>query len=113
MLGNYGLYHSRRWAKKRVQALRRDGYRCRECARFGRTTGAATVHHIHPVEAAPQLALEMWNLLSLCDQCHNRMHDRKTGALTARGLWWRERTPPTSGLSPQRQAGTGRGKYFQ
>lgn len=88
------IYHSDRWKRKRAQILRRDKYRCRECARYGRTMGAATVHHMHTVEDAPQYAFASWNLLSLCTACHNKMHDRTTRALTARGLWWRDRAPP-------------------
>lgn len=48
-------------------------------------TGAAHVHHIFPFEDYPQYALERWNLISLCQQCHNRMHDRDTHQITEEG----------------------------
>lgn len=94
-MSNYSLYHSPHWKKVRARVLRRDKYKCRECLRYGRTSEAATVHHITPVEDLPALVFEAWNLLSLCGECHNRMHDRNTGALTERGKWWRDKRPPS------------------
>lgn len=85
------FYKSRRWERKRGVILRRDNYECRECRRYGRTTQANTVHHVHPLEQRPDLALDDRNLISLCETCHNAMHDRHTGELTALGRQWAER----------------------
>jgi len=84
------FYKSRRWERKRRVVLRRDEYMCRECRRYGRTTKANTVHHIHPREVRPDLELDDRNLISLCESCHNAMHDRLTGALTDAGKRWAE-----------------------
>lgn len=89
-------YATRRWARKREAILRRDGYRCRESARYGRLVQADTVHHIWPVGDYPEYAWADWNLLSLSHAAHNAMHDRVTGALTDRGEAWRRRIPPPS-----------------
>ena len=98
-------YRARRWKRKRNFILKRDRFRCRECARYGLAVDATIVHHAWPVEDFPELAWEDWNLVSLCSGCHNAMHDRETGALTDLGLFWRRRVsppPPPPGSSPSR-----------
>lgn len=85
-------YKSRRWKRKRENMLRRDGYKCKECIRYGRVTQANTVHHIKPVESHPELAFDNMNLISLCAGCHNKMHDRITNELTDIGLDLLDRT---------------------
>ena len=37
------------------------------------------VHHIIPLEERPDLALDMDNLASSCDICHNQEHPEKGG----------------------------------
>ena len=96
MAFDYGRSNSR-WRNLRQQALRRDGYRCREAARFGRIEEAQVVHHIWPAEDYPEYAYCLWNLVSLSKSAHDTMHDRLTGHLTAAGLRWKHRTPPPFG----------------
>ncbi|MGI5840169.1 MAG: HNH endonuclease [bacterium] len=88
------LYKTTRWLRLRRAVLRRDEYLCRECRRYGKTTPATTVHHIYPAEQYPQWWMMNWNLLSLCGSCHDKMHDRNSGALTALGREWMVRTSP-------------------
>lgn len=85
------FYKTKRWIKKRNNILRRDEYTCQECRRYGKTTQATMVHHIYPLETNPELALISANLLSLCNKCHETMHDRTTRELTDRGLYWKKR----------------------
>ena len=97
-------YKSKRWRRKRMRILRRDGFRCRECGRYGLAVDATTVHHAWPAEDFPELEWEDWNLISLCSGCHGAMHDRVSGALTDLGLSWRRRVsppPPPPSLTPQ------------
>ena len=89
-------YRTERWKRLREKILRRDGYRCRESARYGLSVEATTVHHIWPVDDFPQWAWEPWNLISLSGKAHREMHDVSTGALTSRGESWRRRSPPPS-----------------
>ena len=89
-------YRTPRWEKLRKAVLRRDGYRCREAARYGLAVEATTVHHVWPVEDFPQWAWEPWNLISLSQKAHNEMHDRITNALTTKGEAWTRRIPPPS-----------------
>jgi len=86
------FYKTKRWLRKRSVILRRDEYMCRECRRYGKTTQANTVHHIYPLENYPQYRLTNDNLISLCGECHNKMHDRVTNALTKPGMEWKRRT---------------------
>jgi 5-methylcytosine-specific restriction endonuclease McrA len=77
------FYKSARWLHKREQILRRDKYLCTECRRYGRRdrdglpVQAVTVHHIEPLELAPERKLDDKNLQSLCKACHNRKHPEK------------------------------------
>lgn len=79
------VYKGSRWQKKRAYILKRDGYKCQECARYGRQRQGAHVHHVYPVEFYPEEAYNSCNLITLCRQCHNKMHDRETHGLTATG----------------------------
>lgn len=78
-------YHSGKWKAKRKKILRRDGYMCQYCRRFGKRVDAVTVHHIYPAEKYPQYIWCDWNLISLCGQCHDKMHDRTNNMLTVDG----------------------------
>ena len=95
------FYQSRAWRALRLKALKRDNYECQECKRQGRVystpvdaRGVALpsgdkrennknnnkkslhVHHKKEVKDYPELALVLDNLETLCQQCHNDMHDR-------------------------------------
>lgn len=66
--------------------MRRDGYRCRECIRFGKLKQGEMVHHAVPREDFPELQWEPWNLVTLCNQCHDRMHLRVSNELSKAGI---------------------------
>lgn len=71
------FYESRKWKRKRQQILKRDGYMCQICKRYGRIREAQEVHHIQHLEDRPDLALDNNNLISLCRACHNAQHPEK------------------------------------
>ena len=79
------FYKSPAWRRARQQALERDMYLCQDCLAAKqrgervRVRGAEVVHHIQPRELRPDLALELSNLISLCDACHNKRHPEKGG----------------------------------
>lgn len=81
-------YKDKKWIKKRLNILKRDGYLCRNCKRIGKEIGANTVHHVVPIEYAPERYLDSNNLISLCSECHNKMHNRNDGSLTTLGFEW-------------------------
>ncbi len=75
-----------RWKAIRVQALRRDGFKCRECGVRGRME----VHHVQPVRTHPDRAYDLTNLLTLCGSCHARQTAIELGHgqdNTARAAW--------------------------
>ena len=87
-------YEGGRWKAARTRALRRDKWRCRNCARYGKRVEATHVHHVWPVEDYPEFAWCGWNHLSLCLGCHDAMHDRVMRQLTELGRRWKRCTPP-------------------
>ena len=79
----------KKWRVKREVILKRDDYKCRECGRRGNPTPATMVHHCMPDEMYPDYFWESWNLVSLCNACHERMHERDSRYLTKLGEYWR------------------------
>lgn len=69
------IYRDPRWAAVRLEAKRRDGWKCRHCGARGRLE----VHHIKRVKTHPQHAYDLENLLSLCGVCHAKETARETG----------------------------------
>lgn len=60
------------WAELRLQALERDGYKCRKCNCNLRGVFYREVHHILPLSRGGSNRLS--NLISLCTDCHELMH---------------------------------------
>ncbi|MFC6038416.1 HNH endonuclease [Paenisporosarcina macmurdoensis] len=46
------------------------------CKKNGKYHRAECVHHIKEVKPHPFLSLTINNLMCLCKQCHNKVHDR-------------------------------------
>lgn len=62
------VIRSARWKTVRLQAKRRDGFKCVACgSRLG-----LEVDHIEPVRKAPERAYDLSNLQTLCGSCHAR-----------------------------------------
>lgn len=73
------FYKSAAWQRKRKMILKRDGYLCTNCKKYGRLRPRTEVHHIKHADEFPDLWLENSNLVSLCKRCHNREHPEKGG----------------------------------
>ncbi|MDO5299951.1 MAG: HNH endonuclease [Clostridia bacterium] len=81
------FYATGAWKAARREALLRDRGQCVLCRRAGRRTldrhgkawpvPATMVHHIKPYQTHPELALDLDNLMSLCDRCHWDVHPEK------------------------------------
>ena len=80
------FYKSAAWRKLRRTALQRDLYMCQDClaakrrGEMVRPRDAVVVHHIVPVTERPDLMMDLDNLISLCDACHNKRHPEKGGS---------------------------------
>lgn len=64
-----------RWRALRLQALRRDGFKCVICGARGRLE----VDHVKPVRTHPELAWDLSNLQSLCARDHSSKTRREVG----------------------------------
>lgn len=75
------LYHSRKHLIWREKVLRRAGYLCEECARYGRRTPATVAHHVKHADSYPELRFVVTNGRALCAACHNKAHPEKAGQM--------------------------------
>jgi len=69
--------YSPAWRSLRLQALRRDGYRCVKCGVDVSQPGQARVDHILPRSSYPRLALVLSNTRTMCSRCDNQSHREK------------------------------------
>lgn len=84
MFANDPYYHKLlntvKWKKMRRAKLSEQPL-CEMCASEGRVKAATCVHHVTPVldglsrEEMSRLAFDYRNLMSLCDECHKRVHE--------------------------------------
>ena len=65
------FYKTKEWILVRGLALARDGYQCVSCRKQGIKKQAEMVHHKIPVKKDWSKRLELANLESLCEACHN------------------------------------------
>lgn len=84
-------YKLKKWHNKTKVIKKRDNFMCQECRRYGKSTDAECVHHIYPTDDYPELFYKNDNLVSLCNACHNRMHDRITQEITTAGRRWQSK----------------------
>lgn len=76
-------YNKAKHKKWRESVLRRAGYLCEECRRYGRVdrnglpVAATTAHHIKPRDEYPELQYLVSNGKALCEKCHNKAHPEK------------------------------------
>ena len=78
-------YHSKRHKEWAAKVLRRAGYLCEECKRYGRLDEnglppkATVAHHIKNKDDYPELRYMLSNGKALCSKCHNKAHPEKGG----------------------------------
>lgn len=85
------FYKSTAWKHKRIEVLKMDKYECQICReKYHRYRKATTVHHVNHFRKRPDFALEIWywdpakhrkrrNLISLCHDCHEEVHNYRKG----------------------------------
>lgn len=79
------IYKTKRWQELRLKILKRDKYMCQHSKRYGKRVDATIVHHIFPVDLYPQYAYKPWNLISLSNAAHEKMHDKTNHKITNTG----------------------------
>lgn len=67
---------SRKYKEVRLKALARDGYVCHYC---GAEDKDMTIDHIIPVSKAPELAIDINNMITACKPCNSRKGKRSQG----------------------------------
>lgn len=72
------FYNSNGWKQTRKQVLIDNGYLCSECKRHGKIRHAKQVHHKVTLEEDYSKGLDYDNLEPLCDECHNKVHERRS-----------------------------------
>ncbi len=81
------LYNSSAWKNLARNIRERQFYRCQVCGALN----ATAVHHIHPLTPEnvenPRVALNPDNLILLCADCHNKVHDRAYAMSDERPLY--------------------------
>ena len=70
------FYDCSKWRKLRQKAMKRDNYECQMCKQQGKYHKVNNVHHIKEVKDRPDLALTIDNLICLCIDHHNEVHER-------------------------------------
>ncbi len=80
------FYLTDEWKELRLDVLEENCWECQECLKKGNYTRAVCVHHVNEVKNRPDLALSRYytdnkgnrqrNLVPLCNQCHNIVHDK-------------------------------------
>lgn len=87
------FYTSSIWLRLRAEVLAEYKYECQHCKARGFYKKADTVHHVQYLKKHPELALckvyeyegkVYINLLPLCHDCHEKVHDyrqKKTAAV--------------------------------
>ena len=75
-VGSMRFYVTKAWKQIRLERLAKDNHLCRRCKKRGLLIPATMVHHIRPLEDYPELGLELDNLISLCNTCHEQVEKR-------------------------------------
>lgn len=65
-------YKDPRWQRKRLEIMQRDCFACVEC---GDKKSTLNVHHIRYLKDVPVWAHPPWLLVTLCESCHEAIHD--------------------------------------
>ena len=71
------FYKSTQWVKVRRQVMVRDNLLCQHCLDVKKITKANMVHHIIELKRDWSKRLELNNLISLCNTCHNKIGHMK------------------------------------
>ena len=86
---------SRKYKEVRLKALARDGYVCYYC---GAENKDMTIDHIIPISKAPELAIDIENMVTACKPCNSSKGSRSQGVFLDTS-----RTPPvfSGNISPK------------
>ena len=72
---------SRKYKEVRLKALARDGWTCFYCGKEGKDM---TIDHIIPISKAPELAIDIENMVTACKSCNSSKGSRSQGVFLER-----------------------------
>lgn len=71
-----GLRFSAEYKQWRYDVYMRDGFTCQHCG--DNKGGNLCAHHIKPFADYPELRLEISNGITLCEDCHKKVHSKQS-----------------------------------
>lgn len=71
------FYKSKEWKQTRQLVLSRDIYLCQSCLKQDRVVPADMVHHKIELKQDWNKRLDLNNLESMCNSCHNKVHGKR------------------------------------
>jgi 5-methylcytosine-specific restriction endonuclease McrA len=71
---------SRKYKEIRLKKLAMDGWVCYYCGYEGKDM---TIDHVIPVSKAPELAIDINNMVSACKPCNSRKNKKSQGVFLA------------------------------
>lgn len=74
-IANNTFYHCTAWRKLRSIVVDRDNHECKVCGIIEQKA-RLYVHHKKELKDYPHLALDMNNLITVCGNCHNDIHEK-------------------------------------
>ena len=72
------FYNSREWRDLRNYKFAMADGLCELCRKNGKVKAAREIHHIVPIEIDYSKRLDYDNLIALCSDCHNKIHNRQS-----------------------------------
>lgn len=70
------FYHDYDWRCLSAQVIKEHHGECQMCRAEKRLTRATVCHHVKHLKAHPELAYDRENLMPLCHDCHEKIHER-------------------------------------
>jgi hypothetical protein len=70
-------YRDSRWQKLRLEAMQRDGWKCRSCRKDSEDGVTLNVHHIYYESGKAPWEYTLNMLVTLCEDCHKAIHDKQ------------------------------------
>ena len=72
------FYQSADWKELRESRFAFADGLCELCRKNGKVKAAREIHHIVPIEIDYSKRLDYDNLIALCSDCHNKIHNRQS-----------------------------------
>ena len=72
------MYAKSIWRELNKSIMKRDNYTCQHCGYYRKDNKRKLViHHIKSWAEYPELRFEPFNLITLCENCHRKVHSKK------------------------------------